>query len=191
MTLNKPVFYDTDCLECFLFVDAGHILEKLFTKIVIPEQVYAELMDNNTPPIVKTNFKKLKDGFVETREIPFMSQEYTTYNLIKKGFWSQTGKCCGDGESAAMALAYLNNGIVASNNLSDVEEYIESLDIELITSSMILSKAVEKDIVSENTANGLWKGMVDEGIVLPRDSFTDYYDELYETDCEKFLKGER
>lgn len=44
MTLNKPVFYDTDCLECFLFVDAGHILEKLFTKIVIPEQVYMELM---------------------------------------------------------------------------------------------------------------------------------------------------
>ena len=123
-------------------------------------------MDNNTPPIVKTNFKKLKDGFVETRQIQFLSQEYTTYNLIKKGFWSQTGKCCGDGESAAMALAYLNNGIVASNNLSDVEEYIESLDIELITSSMILSKAVEKDIVSEDIANGLWKGMLNFPVLL-------------------------
>ena len=191
MTLNKPVFYDTDCLECFLFVDAGHILEKLFTKIVIPEQVYNELMDNNTPPIVKTNFNKLKNGFVETRQIQFMSQEYTTYNLIKKGFWSQTGKCCGDGESAAIALAYLNNGIVASNNLSDVEEYIGSLDIELITSSMILSKAVEKGIVSENDANGLWKGMIKEGIDLPKNSFKEYYDELYESDCERFLKGER
>ena len=190
MTLNKPVFYDTDCLECFLFVDAGYILEELFTKIVIPEQVYMELMDNNTPPIVKTNFNKLKDGFVETREIPFMSQEYTNYKLIKKGFWSQTGKCCGDGESAAMALAHLNNGIVASNNLSDVEEYIDSLGIELITSSMILSKAVEKDIIGENTANGLWKGMVKEGIDLPKNSFTEYYDELYETDCERFLKSE-
>ena len=191
MTLNKPVFYDTDCLECFLFVDAGHILEKLFTKIVIPEQVYAELMDDNTPPIVKTNFNKLKEGFVETKQIQFASQEYTTYNLIKKGFWSKTGKICGKGESAAMALAHLNNGIVASNNLSDVEEYIESLDIELITSSMILSKAVENDIVSENTANILWKGMVDEDIYLPRDSFMDYYNELYESDCERFLKGER
>ena len=29
-----------------------------------------------------------------------MSQEYTTFNLIKKGFWSKTGKCCGEGESA-------------------------------------------------------------------------------------------
>lgn len=190
MALNKPVFYDTDCLECFLFVDAGHILEKLFSKIVIPEQVYTELMDDNTPPIVKTNFKKLKEGFIETREIPFTSQEYSTYKLIEGGFWSQTGKICGKGESAAMALAHLNNGIVASNNLSDVEEYIDSLDIELITSSMILSKAVEKDIISENTANGLWKGMVKEGIDLPKNSFTEYYDELYETDCERFLKSE-
>ena len=90
-----------------------------------------------------------------------------------------------------MALAHINNGIVASNNLSDVEEYIESLDIELITSSMILSKAVKKDILSENTANLLWKRMVKEGIDLPRDSFTEYYDELYESDCERFLKGER
>ena len=187
MTLDKPVFYDTDCLECFLFADAGYILEELFSKIVIPEQVYNELMDNNTPPIVKTNFKKLKDGFVETREIHFTSQEYTTYKLIKNGFWSQTGKCCGDGESAAMALAHLNNGIVASNNLSDVEEYIDSLDIELITSSMILSKAVEKDIVSDNGANALWRRMVKVGIDLPKSSFSKYYDELYERDCEKFL----
>ena len=90
--MNKPVFYDTDCLECFLFVDAGYILEKLFSKIIIPEQVYNELMDDNTPDIVKTNFKKLKDGFVETKEIQFASQEYTTYKSIEKGFWTKTGK---------------------------------------------------------------------------------------------------
>ena len=89
-----------------------------------------------------------------------------------------------------MALAHLNKGIVASNNLSDVEEYIESLDIELITSSMILTKTVENDIVSEDAANGLWGEMVKEGIGLPKDSFTEYYEELYEIDCERFLKGE-
>ena len=53
-------------VECFLIVDAGYILEKLFAKIIIPEQVYNELMDNNTPTIVKTNFKK---RFVEIKEI--------------------------------------------------------------------------------------------------------------------------
>lgn len=189
ITLNKPVFYDTDCLECFLFVDAGNILEELFSKIIIPEQVYSEIMAENTPAIVKTNFKNLKNRFVEIKEISFLSQEYTTYNLIKKGLWSKTGKICGSGESAAITLAHLNNGLVASNNLSDVEEYIESLDIELITSSMILSKAVERDIISKENANDLWKGMINKGIKLPKESFSDYFDELYETDCERFLNN--
>ena len=189
ITLNKPVFYDTDCLECFLFVDAGHILEELFSKIIIPEQVYSEIMAENTPAIVKKNFKNLKNRFVEIKEISFLSQEYTTYNLIKKGLWSKTGKICGSGESAAITLAHLNNGLVASNNLSDVEEYIESLDIELITSSMILSKAVERDIISKENADDLWKGMINKGIKLPKESFSDYFDELYETDCEKFLNN--
>ena len=189
ITLNKPVFYDTDCLECFLFVDAGHILEELFSKIIIPEQVYSEIMAENTPAIVKKNFKNLKNRFVEIKEISFLSQEYTTYNLIKKGLWSKTGKICGSGESAAITLAHLNNGLVASNNLSDVEEYIESLDIELITSSMILSKAVERDIISKESADDLWKGMINKGIKLPKESFSDYFEELYETDCERFLNN--
>lgn len=189
ITLNKPVFYDTDCLECFLFVDAGHILEELFSKIIIPEQVYSEIMAENTPAIVKKNFKNLKNRFVEIKEISFLSQEYTTYNLIKKGLWSKTGEICGSGESAAITLAHLNNGLVASNNLSDVEEYIESLDIELITSSMILSKAVERDIISKENADDLWKGMINKGIKLPKESFSDYFDELYETDCERFLNN--
>ncbi len=41
-------------------------------------------MAENTPSIVKTNFKNLKNRFVEIKEISFLSQEYNTYNLIKK-----------------------------------------------------------------------------------------------------------
>ena len=188
-TLNKPVFSDTDCLECFLFVGAGYILEALFSKITIPEQVYNELTDKGTPQIIKTNFNNFKKGFVEIKDIEFASQEYVTYKSIEKGFWSKTNSVCGPGESAALALAYLNNGIIASNNLQDVEEYIESLDIELITSSMILTEAFERNIVSENTANLLWKEMIKNGIKLPRYSFTKYYNELYKDDCKKFLKN--
>ena len=186
--MSKPVFYDADCLECFLLVDAGYILEKLFSKIIIPEQVYNEITFDNTPSIVKTNFNKLKEGFVEIREMPFASPEYTAYKSIERGFWSKNGQICGPGESAAIALAHLNNGIVASNNLSDVEEYIESLDIELITSSMILTKAVEKEIITENIANSLYGSMMDNGINLPYGTFSGYYDNLYQIDCEKFLK---
>lgn len=190
ITLNKPVFYDADCLESFLFVDAGYILEELFSKIIIPEQVFNEIMDVATPDFVKENFEKLKEGFVEIHEISFASPEYSAYKSIENGFWSETGKICGPGESAVMALAHLNNGIVASNNLCDVGEYVGNLDIELITSSMILSKAFEEQIVSKEEANILWIGMLDNGLILPKHSFLDYYSELYNIDCEKFLKSD-
>ena len=185
--MNKPIFYDTDCLECFLFVDAAYILENLFSKIIIPEQVHNEIMHYKTTPIVKKNDEKLKEDFVEIKEISFASPEYTAYKSIEKGFWSETGKVCGPGESAAIALAHLNNGIVASNNLSDVEEYVGSLDIALITSSMILSKAAKEKIISKEEANKLWNEMLKKGIELPEDSFSDYYLKLYESDCKKFL----
>lgn len=89
MSLNKPIFYDADCLESFLFVDAGYVLEELFSKIVIPEQVYQEIMNESTPLIVKRNFENLKESFVEIREIYFPSQEYVTYKSIEKRFLEQ------------------------------------------------------------------------------------------------------
>ena len=87
ITLDKPVFYDADCLESFLFVDAGYILEELFSKIIIPEQVFNEIMDVATPDFVKDNFKKLNDDFVEIREISFASTQYMNFiRLTVKNF---------------------------------------------------------------------------------------------------------
>ena len=54
---------------------------------------------------------------------------------------------------------------------------------------MILSKAVERDIISKENTDDLWKGMINKGIKLPKESFSDYFDELYETDCERFLNN--
>lgn len=65
----------------------------------------------------------INDGFVEIGELDFSSPEWNTYNLIRRGFWTD-GNMIGRGESAAMALAIENNGIVASNNLSDVLEIL-------------------------------------------------------------------
>ena len=53
---------------------------------------------------------------------------------------------------------------------------------------MILTKAVEKEIITENIANSLYGSMMDNGINLPYGTFSGYYDNLYQIDCEKFLK---
>ena len=44
MSLTEPLFFDTDCLSAFLWVDNESILAKLYPgRIVIPRQVYNEL----------------------------------------------------------------------------------------------------------------------------------------------------
>lgn len=41
--IDSPIFYDTDCLVSFLVIGEGNLLHKLFSKIIIPKQVYDEL----------------------------------------------------------------------------------------------------------------------------------------------------
>lgn len=56
---NKPIFYDSDVLICFLEIDEQKILKKLFSKVIVPEIVYVELNRKNSPQNVKDNLKVL------------------------------------------------------------------------------------------------------------------------------------
>ena len=40
--MMKPVFYDTDCLSCFIVINDTSVLEKLFDCIYVPFEVYDE-----------------------------------------------------------------------------------------------------------------------------------------------------
>ena len=37
--MNKNIFYDTDCLSCFISINDVSILKKLFDKVIIPNEV--------------------------------------------------------------------------------------------------------------------------------------------------------
>ncbi len=39
---DKEIFYDTDCLSCFVSIDDVTILKKLFEKVIVPYEVYDE-----------------------------------------------------------------------------------------------------------------------------------------------------
>lgn len=42
--MTEPLFFDTDCISAFLWVDNESILSKLFPgRIIIPKEVYSEL----------------------------------------------------------------------------------------------------------------------------------------------------
>lgn len=56
---ETDIFYDTDCLSCFLAVRECGILQKLFSKIIVPLVVAHEILDKDTPPYIKDNFNEL------------------------------------------------------------------------------------------------------------------------------------
>ena len=176
---ETDVFYDSDCLSCFLAVRECGILQKLFSKIIVPLVVAHEILNPGTPQHIKDNFNDLiKIGFVEVRGMDVNSPEHDLFNDIKRNY-----KFMGDGEAAVIALTQENNGVIASNNLRDVKDYVEDYDLNLITTAFILAMAYEKQIKTKRELDQIWTNMMNNGRKrsLPRNvnSFTEYYGKLY------------
>lgn len=94
--IDSPIFYDTDCLVSFLVIGEGNLLHKLFSKIIIPKQVYNELSHPNSPPIIKNELEQYnKDNFIEIKDIKITDKEYYVYEQIKNGVWREDEKCIG------------------------------------------------------------------------------------------------
>ena len=143
---TKPIFYDSDVLICFLQINEFKILKKLFSKVIVPEVVFKELNRKKSHQNVKNNLKLLiGEGFVEIEKIELGSPEYFDYTCMIEGFWTDD-EPMGYGEAAAMALAIKNFGIVASNNLSDLEDLSMMDDIPILTFSMIMSFCFELNL---------------------------------------------
>lgn len=187
---NKPVFYDSDVLICFLEINKHKILKKLFSKIIIPDKVYDELTRKKSHQNVKNNLKLLiNEGFVEVEEIEFCTPEYFDYTCMIEGFWTDD-KPIGQGEAAAIALALKHFGIVASNNLSDVENLSKLDEIPIITFSMIMSFCFELNLMSKGEINVIWQEVLNNtNQILPKQSFDEYYEGLFKDDCVKLLKN--
>lgn len=117
---DKEIFYDTDCLSCFISIDDVTILKELFEKVVIPYEVYEEF---SRVVILKKRVDDLHyEGFLEIRDFDVESESYNLFlNLCKGKF---TGRKIGDGEAAAITLAVENNGILASNNTRDINDAV-------------------------------------------------------------------
>ena len=187
---NKLIFHDSDTLICFLEIDEIEFLKKLFTNIIIPEAVLMELNVNNAPVNVRDNLNDLiSDNFVEVREVEFASGEYIKNKCISEGYWTN-GRPIGRGESAVLAFAIENEGIVASNNLSDVFEICEEYGIPILTASLMLAFAYELKIYTKSEINAIWCRILQETYqILPKQTFDEYYSELFEEDCNVLLKN--
>ena len=82
--MNKNIFYDTDCLSCFISINDVSILKKLFDKVIIPNEVYEEFKKVN---ILKKRVDKLiGEDFIEVIDFDINSEVYKLYAKLHRGY---------------------------------------------------------------------------------------------------------
>lgn len=156
--LNKDVYFDTDCLSSFLLIDKTDILEKLFKgKIVIPEQVYAEL-DRPAVRFLKTKLDDfIKKTAAKIQTVETNSDEFNLYLGLTSG---KNCKVIGKGEAICIALTKIKNGVLASNNLRDICWYVKQYNLEFITTGDILVMALQNKIMTKQEGEDIWQSML-------------------------------
>lgn len=172
--LTDQLFFDTDCLSAFLWVDNQSLLALLYPgRIVIPQQVYNELSGPNIP-----HLKARIDSMISNHEAKVESFGVDTdmYNMyIKLTTNPDIGhRIIGAGEAAGIVMAKENNGILASNNLRDVKQYTDELGLKHITTGGILKEAYDKNLITEVQGNQVWQDMLNKRRKLGYQSFTEY-----------------
>ena len=171
--MTDPLFFDTDCISAFLWVDEQCVLSTLYpTRIRIPRQTYEELCVPTIP-----HLKSRIDHLISTEQalivdIPSDSEAYSLYYQMTVS--PKNGHIIiGKGEAACLALAKTQNGIIASNNLRDINRYVKELNINHITTGDIMIEAYQKGIIDEEQGNIIWDNMLKRRRKLGYNSFSE------------------
>lgn len=175
--MTEPLFFDTDCISAFLWVDNESILSKLFPgRIVIPMEVYNELSHPSVNRVkgLKSQVDLLinsGDAIVET--INVNTDTYALYRKLtsnpEKGH-----KIIGRGEAAAISLAKEKQGIIASNNLRDISDYVKEYGLSHLTTGDIMKMALEAGYIDEAQGNVIWANMIAKRRRLGYNTFSDF-----------------
>lgn len=170
--MTDQIFFDSDCISSFLWVDKQGLLITLFRKrLCLSQQVYNELgkvhvLKYKVDGLVKSNELEICQIFIGTPEaelyIKLTSQPDPGYKNI------------GSGEASSIALAKFKDGILGSNNLRDIRDYIELYSLRNITTGEILFEAFNKGLITESQGNGIWQNMLNRLRKLPFDSFSEF-----------------
>ncbi len=176
--MTDDLFFDTDCLSAFLWINDTNILEELYGgNIVLPNPVYNELSNPRVPQLKRRADSLINKKVAEIRDIEIGTEEYALYRDLVKG--NKENKAIGRGEAAGIALAKVYNGILASNNYRDIAVYVEKYNLRHVDTGIILKEALEKEIITEGDGNTIWKKMLDRNRKLPAGSFSEYLKRVF------------
>jgi hypothetical protein len=80
----------------------------------------------------------------------------------------------GTGEASCMAYLTQHDGMLGSNNLSDIKAFCIQNKKQLLTTGDVLHQAHETGLITLAEANKIWFGMLSKRRKLPASSFTEY-----------------
>ena len=182
--MTDELFFDTDCLSAFLWINNTNILQALYGgKIILPDPVYQELSNPSIPHIKQRADALIRNGDASIKSINVGTEEYRLYSSLVHG--EQGKKSIGRGEAGGIALAKTYNGILASNNYKDIAPYIEKYHLKHIDTGQILIEALEKGLITEADGNNIWNQMLTKKRLLPTTTFTEY---LHQREVNKELE---
>jgi predicted nucleic acid-binding protein len=119
----------------------------------------------------------LSQDEIRKAEILVGTEEFKLYYMLTIN--SQSGqKRIGKGEASAIALAKVRKGMLASNNLKDIQYYIQLFHLKNLTTPMILHTALLEGLIDESEGNTIWAQMIKKRRKLPNATFTDYLNTL-------------
>ena len=169
--MTEKYFFDTDCLSAFLWVREESILAKLYAgKIILPAQVYNELQ--RVPHLLARVDALKNNGDLNVESMEVGSVEYNDYLQMTTA--PEAGmRIIGRGEAAGIAMAKQRDGTLASNNLRDIQPYVDKYKISHITTGDILIEAMNAGIITEAEGNTVWSNMIQKRRMLPTMSFSE------------------
>lgn len=169
--LINDFFFDTDCISAFLWVRNENILTQLYPgKIILPKQVYDEI---KKVPHLFARIETLKNnGDLKIESIMQDTNEATLYTQMIGG--TEAVLPIGRGEAACIAMAKERGGILASNNLRDINYYVSNYKIPHLTTGDILKEALNKKLITQEEGETIWGNMLSKRRKLGYDSFAAY-----------------
>ena len=172
--LTEPMFFDTDCISAFLWVQEESILAQMYPgQIYIPRQAYDELSVPAVSHLKRRIDCLIRDGKAKVVDIDTETEAYSIYCELAEPS-AKKKKLLGRGEAACLALAKTKNGIIASNNFRDIWEYVTKFNLHHVTTGDIMVEAFRGGLITEDQANTIWEGMLKKRRKLGASSFSEY-----------------
>lgn len=179
--MTDSIFFDTDCICAFLWVNEVCLLEKIVDgKIMIPKPVYDEIDRPSIPHLKRRVDLLLERGSAEIVYLSVDSEEYALYRELTT--FSGNNKVIGRGEAASISLAKTYDGILGSNNLKDVAYYVQKFSLEHKTTGDLLVEAYERGLITEAEGNAIWQAMLNKRRQIGAQSFTEYFERVRQID---------